>query len=121
MRLYGINNIDPEEQSITVTVQIFLSWRDDRIERPENRSVNISPDLFYKFWNPDIYVSDLRNFKVLKNIGALQGGIVISPKGQDDKGHNKTEVLYYFEAEIKFTCPINYKAFPFHKAICKVR
>ena len=86
MFLKGISNIDPVEQSITLTVELVLSWRDDRIERPANKSVSISPALFHRFWNPDIYVYDLRNFKVLKNIGALQGGISINPKGQNETG-----------------------------------
>ena len=88
IHLKGISNIDPVEQSITLTVEIVLNWRDDRIERQTNESVSISPALFHRFWNPDIYVYDLRNFKVLKNIGALQGGISINPKGQNETGTN---------------------------------
>ena len=32
-----------------------------------------------------------------------------------------SEVLYLAEAEITFTCPINYSTFPFHEAKCKLR
>ena len=35
--------------------------------------------------------------------------------------HNFLEVQFTVEAEIMFTCPIDYSKFPFHTANCKLR
>ena len=86
MYLLGINNIDPADQSITLTLHVKLSWRDDRIVRPKNHSVSISTDLLNKFWNPDFYIYDLNYFKTLKVFNGLQGGIEIIPKGTGETG-----------------------------------
>ena len=34
---------------------------------------------------------------------------------------NITEVMLQTEAEISVTCPICYKSFPFHEAVCNLR
>ena len=88
MFLVGINNIDPIDFGITLTLSIRLSWRDDRIKRPDETSVSISLDMLKKFWIPDFYIYDLRNFKILRVMQDLQGGITITPKGENKTGYH---------------------------------
>ena len=116
-----INEIDEKDFSFSITVAIKLQWQDDRILNPINGSSNnghINVDLGFanKIWKPDFYFYDLQSFRMINSFQQPQGGLRIKRNE-----YNLTEVFYMVEAEIVFTCPINYSDFPFHRATCKLR
>lgn len=115
IRLLDINKIDTQDFSISVTTALKFAWIDNRIKHPDQRKTNVDLDFMNNIWTPDFYFYDLQSFRTLE-IFRLQGGLRIRKTENDD-----TEVLYLAEAEITFTCPINYSTFPFHEAKCKLR
>ena len=118
IRLLDIYEIE-ENFRLRINVELYFSWPDDRIiigTTEKSSSVNVDFGFIKQIWIPDFYVYDLQDFRRLKVFQLPQGGLKMR-KNVD----NKTEVMLQTEAEISFTCPICYKSFPFHEAICNLR
>ena len=92
--------------------------------------MNVDISFLDNIWIPDFYFYDLNHFKELKSF-RIQGGLSIV-KNEPNTGNenlfsfefnfsSSSEVQFTVEAEVVFTCPINYSNFPFHEADCKLR
>ena len=118
--MLDITEIDEIDYGFSINVVLETHWKDNRIHianhHQQEGSINVDFDLSKKIWTPDFYFYDLQEFRTLTNFEEPQGGLRV---GKNE--NNETEVTYLLEAEIVFTCPIDYGEFPFHVATCKLR
>ena len=87
--MIGVHEINPEDFGVTITLEMKLSWIDDRIQHPEwPPIIHVSPEFQNKIWTPSLYFYDLRKFEALKLFKTTQGGILIRKLAGNQTGMN---------------------------------
>jgi hypothetical protein len=108
-----VHSINDKESSITFSTYFNVEWKEKRLElgASPKHMVSVDLELVKDLWLPNIFIYDLKTFKVIEVLSKLAGLWI-----DEDKG-----VLYSQATHISFNCPMRFDKFPLDKQICKFR
>ena len=122
--LLDIFNINYNDFTIDIALYTTISWVDNRLKilngstgvigKSIERNVDVS--FIRNIWVPEIYIYDLKDFNTGQKNIIKEEGLVISEEKNGD-----IRITYSFEAQVVFTCPIDYGEFPFHAHTCYLK
>ena len=112
-RIGTITNVNENEHSITIRLEIILEWINQHvtIKNPNSSWYEISLDNFSEVWNPNIYFDKVLKVTKISTFGKTQT-FDFWLKPQENK-------MWYIEAlEITFACELDFSEFPFDEHNC---
>jgi len=114
--------IDDRDFSITYSLYFNVQWREprlhinsdffqDRMEAPttDDTLTPVDLNLIKDLWVPNVFIYNLKTFKVIDVLSRL-AGLWVSP--------NK-DVMYSQASQITFICPMIFNYFPLDTQVCK--
>ena len=122
--LLDIFSINYNDFTIDIELYAKISWVDNRLVIRnaskkwirESFQSNVDVRFIENIWVPDLYIYDLKDFYTSQRIIIKEEGLSII----EEKDGN-IRVTYVFEAQVVFTCPIDYAEFPFHSHTCYLK
>ena len=114
MEIYEVNQRD---LTIHINVIMLFSWHDNRLNfttAKETSSVEVDNQFIDSVWTPDFYIYHLKELEAINGVTSLRG---LTVQKQDDS----IKIIYSMEANVKFMCSMNFRAFPFQTNVCKFR
>ena len=113
MEIYEVSETD-----FTVHVNMFMTfvWQDIRLNFTSTKetSVDVDEEFIKNIWTPDFYIYHLKELEGFNGVTSMTG---LTVKKED----NLIKLIYSMEANVKFTCSMNFSAFPFQSNVCKFR
>ena len=124
MDIDEVMQINDEDHSITISMYLNVDWQEPRLKMlpsfgASSRSKNsgksgpvpTNVELIEDLWLPNIFIYNLKTFKVIEVLSKLSGLWIDSDKN----------VLYSQATQITFMCPMRFDKFPFDTQTCKFR
>jgi len=124
MDIDEVMQINDEDHSITISMYLNVDWQEPRLKmlpsfgassRPKNSGksgpVPTNVELIEDLWLPNIFIYNLKTFKVIEVLSKLSGLWIDSEKN----------VLYSQATQITIMCPMRFDMFPFDTQTCKFR
>ena len=124
MDIDKIMQINDADYSITISMYFNIEWQEPRLNmlpsfgasrRPNNSMEPVTVPMNLEFvkdlWLPNIFIYNLKTFKVVDVLSKLAGLWIDTDKN----------VLYSQAPHITFICPMRFDKFPFHTQTCKFR
>ena len=111
-RIHGVNEVNDNAQTVTMVMNLEMSWQDPRIVLADEDNFNrsyINAEGHTKLWLPEIYIERIIEFKVLKVLKKLSGMVMIG----------KTDLYFYTTAIVTVHCPMTFTDYPFDQQDCK--
>ena len=116
--LEEISKIDDWSSSITFSMYFNVEWNEPRLilgpqfgTKKPGAMEPLSSGYLDKMWLPNIFVDNLKSYKVTEVFRKLAGVWVDSDKN----------ILYSQAATVTFFCPLNFKNFPLDSQTCVFR
>ena len=113
MEIYEVSEID-----FTIHVNMFMTfvWEDNRLNFTSTKetSMDVDEEFIKTIWTPDFYIYHLKELEAINGVTSLRG---LTVQKQDDS----IKIIYSMEANVKFMCSMNFRAFPFQTNVCKFR
>ena len=124
MDIDEVMQINDEDHSITISMYLNVDWQEPRLKMlpsfgASSRSKNsgksgpvpTNVELIEDLWLPNIFIYNLKTFKVIEVLSKLSGLWIDSEKN----------VLYSQATQITIMCPMRFDKFPFDTQTCKFR
>mgnify|MGYP001195437232 FL=1 len=107
-----ISNVDVEAKSISLFLELFVSWKDSRITVKNQKWRKINPEEANHFWHPTLQFDRILHLEKQSIFG--------QPKHPFAFWMLTTEntLQYSEEIQVTFTCPMDFSDFPFDVHFC---
>ena len=106
------------ETDFTVHVNMFLTfvWQDNRLNftLTKETTADVDEEFIKSIWTPDFYIYHLKEFERPNGVTSMRG-LTVKKRG------DSIDLIYSMETNVKFTCSMNFDAFPFQSNKCKFR
>lgn len=120
IEISDVLKIDDKDYSITFSLYFNVQWSEPRLNLSQEffNSENITTDeqlvpvnleLIHDLWVPNIYIYNLKSFKVIDVLSKLAGLWI----------NNRKEIYYSQATHITFICPMLFDSFPLDTQVCK--
>ena len=113
MEIYEVGETD-----FTIHVNMFMTfvWEDNRLNFTSTKetSMDVDEEFIKTIWTPDFYIYHLKELEAINGVTSMRG---LTVQKQDDS----IKIIYSMEANVKFMCSMNFRAFPFQTNVCKFR
>ena len=107
-----ISNVDVEAKSISLFLEIFVTWKEKRISVKNKKWRKINPEEADHFWHPTLQFDRILQLQKLSIFGQPKFPFTFWINTDDN-------VLQYSEEiQITFTCPMDFSDFPFDAHFC---
>jgi len=115
MDIDEVMQINDNDYSITISMYFNVEWQEPRLKvlpsRPKNGLAPTNVELVKDLWLPNIFIYNLKTFKVIDVLSKLSGLWIDRDK----------KVLYSQATQITIMCPMRFDKFPFDTQTCKFR
>ena len=116
MDIDEVMQINDEDYSITISMYFNVEWQEPRLKilpsfGPKDSLVPTNVELVKDLWLPNIFIYNLKTFKVIEVLSKLSGLWI-------DKEKN---LLYSQATLITIMCPMRFDKFPLDTQTCKFR
>ena len=110
--LKEITNVNVEDKSITMFLEVYVHWKDARISAKNLEWRKISPSEADHFWHPTLQFDKILDLKKQSIFGQPKYPFsfwIHTPEN---------EIQYSEEIQITFTCPMSFSEYPFDVHQC---
>lgn len=119
IHISDVLKINDRDFSITFSLYFNVQWREPRLQIDpsffQNRSSEedqlqpVDLNLINDLWVPNVFIYNLKTFKVIDVLSKLAGLWV----------NSKNEIMYSQASQITFICPMIFNYFPLDTQVCK--
>ena len=107
-----ISNADVEAKSLSLFLEITLTWKDKRISVKDKGWRKIDPEEADNFWHPTLQFDRILQLNKQSIFGQFKHPFSFWIHGSEN------ELQYSEDVQIKFTCPMEFSDFPFDVHFC---
>ena len=106
--------VDVWDRTVHLNLFMTFSWEENHINftSTDRTYVDVDKQFIESIWTPDFYIYNMKEMRGPNGLTSLKG-LTVQKQG------GLAKVFYSMEANIKFTCPMNFHAFPFESNVCK--
>jgi len=108
-------NVDDEKFTITFSMYFGVRWKEPRLINVDNNTVPnwlpIDLDFSKHIWLPNIFIYDLKDFKVIKVLNELAALYVVA----------EGEIFLQQATHVSFLCAMRYESYPLDEHTCRFR
>lgn len=120
IEISDVLKIDDKDYSITFSLYFNVQWSEPRLNlsvdffnseniTSEDHLVPVNLELIHDLWVPNIFIYNLKTFKVIDVLSKLAGLWI----------NSKKEIYYSQATHITFICPMLFDSFPLDTQVCK--